>query len=195
MTDDLTVQGVSEPYRMLTARSEYRLHLRADNAVSRLGPVALELGLLDSDQADRVRKHLEVKADAAAILNRKVSGTELGLADQARKPLGEWARREELMAAIRACLPAGAAAAEALDDAVYAPYLARLEGELAARTKDRAIAIPTAFNFSQVPGLSNEMRERLEGAGPADLDQAARIAGITPAALSALHFALVRASA
>jgi len=195
MVDDLTLQGVSEPYRMLTARSEYRLHLRADNAVSRLGPMALELGALDPSQAKLVRGHLEAKAAAAEELEAKVIGTELGLIDPARKPLSEWARRDDLHEPIRARLGNGMAANEALDDAIYAPYLTRLRGELAARTRDRELVIPAGFDFGQVPGLSNEMQEKLSAAGPADLDQAARVAGITPAALSALHFALVRQAA
>jgi tRNA uridine 5-carboxymethylaminomethyl modification enzyme len=195
MVDDLTLQGVSEPYRMLTARSEYRLHLRADNAVTRLGPMALALGALGHDMERLVRDHLEAKADAETALAATVSGAELGLADLSRKPLAEWARREELAEQIRARLCAGAVAAEALDDAIYAPYLSRLQSELAARARDRKLAIPVSFNFAQVPGLSNEMQERLETAGPADLDQASRVPGVTPAALSALHFALVRQAA
>ena len=192
MVDDLTLQGVSEPYRMLTARSEYRLHLRADNAVTRLGPMALTLGALGRDMAMLVRGHLDAKVDAESALAESVSGAELGLADPARKPLAEWARREDLAAHVRARLGAGAAADEALDDAIYAPYLCRLQSELAARARDRKLAIPASFSFAQVPGLSSEMQERLETAGPADLDQASRVAGVTPAALSALHFALVR---
>jgi tRNA uridine 5-carboxymethylaminomethyl modification enzyme len=195
MVDDLTLQGVSEPYRMLTARSEYRLHLRADNAVSRLGPMALELGALEPSMARLVSDHLAGKEQAWAALQEKASGIEFGLAESGRKPLAEWARREELRPSIRNRLPIGAAADEALDDAIYAPYLARLQGELAMRAKDRALAIPPVFDFTQVPGLSMEMREKLEIAGPADLDQASRISGITPAALSALHFALIRHAA
>ena len=195
MVDDLTLQGVSEPYRMLTARSEYRLYLRADNAVSRLGPMALELGALDRDQAVRVRAQLAAKAMAADALWERVSGCELGIEDPVRKPLADWARRAELLPVIRSRLPAGSAVDEALDDAVYAPYLTRLRGELAARTRDQALPIPIDFDFGRVPGLSNEMRERLEAAGPADLDQASRVAGVTPAALSALHFALLRRAA
>ena len=84
---------------------------------------------------------------------------------------------------------------EAIDDAIYAPYLARLETELSARRRDQSLIIPPTFEFDRVPGLSNEMRERLAAAGPADLDQAARVRGVTPAALSALHFALARAAA
>ena len=195
MVDDLTLQGVSEPYRMLTARSEYRLHLRADNAVSRLGPMAIGLRALDEAQARRIEDHLAAKQIAVDALAESVCGQELGIDDPARRPLADWARRDELVRRIRERLPAGAAADEAIDDAAYAPYLSRLQAELAARRRDRAMAIPASFDFSQVPGLSNEMRERLDLAGPADLDQAARIPGVTPAALSALHFALARAAA
>ena len=195
MVDDLTIQGVSEPYRMLTARSEYRLHLRADNAVARLGPMAIELNALLPDQHKRVQGHLEAKAEAGAALSATASGTELGLPDTARKPLSDWARREEATSAILDRLPKSPAAEEALADAVYAPYLIRQRDELAVRSRDQAVSIPSSFEFAHVPGLSNEMRERLESAGPSNLDQAARVPGVTPAALSALHFALVRAAA
>jgi tRNA uridine 5-carboxymethylaminomethyl modification enzyme len=195
MVDDLTLQGVSEPYRMLTARSEYRLHLRADNAITRLGPMAIELGALDSAQASRTRLHLDEKQKGERELAALVAGKELGLGDPARKPLAEWARRDDLLDTVRARLSAGPAIDEALDDAIYAPYLARQRDELAARSRDRALAIPLSFDFAEVPGLSSEMRERLELAGPADLDQASRVPGVTPAALSALHFALVRNAA
>ena len=195
MVDDLTIQGVSEPYRMLTARSEYRLHLRADNAVSRLGPMAIELGALTSDQQRRIQEHLGAKQDAVAALAERVTGQQLGLRDAARKPLSDWARREEALPRVRRMVAVGLAAEEAISDSVYAPYLIRQRDELAVRSRDRAVAIPGCFEFAQVPGLSNEMRERLEAAGPADLDQAARVPGVTPAALSALHFALVRAAA
>ena len=195
MVDDLTLQGVSEPYRMLTARSEYRLHLRADNAISRLGPMALDLGALDGAQAARVRDHLSAKAEAEVALAHSVIGRELGADDTARRPLAEWARREDLLPAVRALLPVNAATEEAIDDALYSPYLQRLSSELAARSRDRDLPIPLGFNFDAIPGLSTEMKERLESAGPADLDQAGRVPGITPAALSALHFALVRSAA
>jgi len=195
MVDDLTLQGASEPYRMLTARSEYRLYLRADNAVSRLGPMAIDLGALDDDQAGRVRDHLEAKTKATAALDKRIAGAELGLDGPSRKSLSDWARRDDLIEQIRLRLGNGPAANEALDDAIYAPYLTRLAGELAARTRDRKLAIPPQFDFTQVPGLSSEMQERLNAASPADLDQAGRVAGVTPAALSALHFALVRQAA
>ena len=195
MLDDLTLQGVSEPYRMLTARSEYRLYLRADNAVSRLGPMALELGVLDPAQAERTRIHLDAKQVAVERLAELVSGRMLGIDDSGSKPLAEWVRRDELVARVADRMPTGNAADEAIDDAIYAPYLGRLQAELVARQRDRAMAIPVSFDFTQVPGLSNEMRERLDAAGPSDLDQASRVPGVTPAALSALHFALVRAAA
>jgi tRNA uridine 5-carboxymethylaminomethyl modification enzyme len=195
MVDDLTIQGVSEPYRMLTARSEHRLHLRADNAVSRLGPMALALGALGADQRCRVEDRLEAKQSAVNALEQRVTGTELGVADVDRRSLAEWARRAETLSAVRARLPSGEESMEALDDAIYAPYLERQKHELAARHASRATAIPENFDYAVVPGLSTEMRERLSVAGPANLDQAGRVPGVTPAALSALHFALVRAAA
>ena len=195
MVDDLTLQGVSEPYRMMTARSEYRLHLRADNAVSRLGPMAMQLGTLDTGQEGRVTAYLSRKREAEEHLAERVVGTELGIEEVSRKPLSEWVRREDVADAVRARLPANAAMDEAIDDAIYSPYLQRQRDELAARMRDRSLTIPINFDFASVPGLSSEMQERLVTAGPSDLDQAARVPGVTPAALSALHFALMRQAA
>ena len=196
MIDDLTLQGVSEPYRMLTARAEHRLHLRADNAVSRLGPAALEAGLLDPDQARRVSDRLSAVASAHASLDRKMSGADLGMGGDPRSlPLREWIRRDEIANAQRLAADDDEAMQEAIDDAVYTPYLERQMRELAIRQRDRAIAINLTFDYRAVPGLSNEMLERLSLTRPATLDAASRIAGVTPAALSAIHFALVKAAA
>ncbi|MGI8931731.1 MAG: tRNA uridine-5-carboxymethylaminomethyl(34) synthesis enzyme MnmG [Sphingomicrobium sp.] len=195
MIDDLTLQGVSEPYRMLTARAEYRLHLRADNAVSRLSPWAASLGLLGGDQRALAEAYLGRKAIAQAKLSEMVAGGSFGIDDPRRKPLHEWVRRAELVTAVAALLPDGQAAQEAIDDAAYAPYLARQEAEVLARCRDRQTVIPPRFEFASVPGLSTEMCERLAAAGPADLDQASRIPGVTPAAMAALHFALARQAA
>jgi len=154
MTDDLTLQGVTEPYRMMTARAEYRLALRADNATTRLGDAALAAGCVSEPR----RRQIEAHFDARARL--------------------EWAESEEGQA-----------------DALYAPYIERQRREWEAVQRDARIWLGGSFDYSSVAGLSNEMVERLSTARPETLDQASRLPGITPAALSALHVAAVRAAA
>lgn len=194
MIDDLILQGVSEPYRMLTARAEHRLHLRADNAISRLGPRALSAGLLDTRQAGRVTERLEQVARSRAALDEVVDGTSLGLSDPRRLALREWLRRGEVEQRLRAASAEDAPMQEALDEAVYAPYLERQSKELAGRHRDRMLPVSAQFAYDRVPGLSNEMIERLSQVRPSTIDEASRVPGVTPAALSALHFALVRAA-
>ncbi len=195
MIDDLILQGVSEPYRMLTARAEHRLHLRSDNAVTRLGPVALECGLLDERQARLVGDRLDANQSARSSLDRPESGSAVGLDEAKRKPLRDWLRRGEVEERLRQKHIDDPAMNEAIDEAVYAPYLERQGKELAARHRDRMMAIGRDFQYERVPGLSNEMIERLTRVRPETLDCASRISGVTPAALSALHFAIVHASA
>jgi tRNA uridine 5-carboxymethylaminomethyl modification enzyme len=195
MIDDLILQGVSEPYRMLTARAEHRLHLRADNAVSRLGPSALAADLLAPAQADRVRERLDRNRQAASALDEKVAGSEAGIDDARRLPWREWLRRDGVEARVRLAHPHDPAMREAIDEAIYAPYLERQQRELAARDRDRLIAIRPDFDYARVPGFSNEMIERFSQVRPSTIDEASRISGVTPAALSALHFALIRAAA
>lgn len=195
MIDDLTLHGVTEPYRMLTARSEYRLHLRADNAISRLSPWAKSIGLLGRDQEALADRYLADKQQAVERLDRVATSRELGLDAAESKRLRDWALRPELVDKVSAALPDGPASREAMNDAVYAPYLERQAREVHARRRDRLTTIPRGFDFSTVPGLSTEMRERLRSAMPYDLDQASRLPGVTPAALSALHFALAKRAA
>ena len=195
MIDDLTLQGVTEPYRMLTARAEHRLHLRADNAVSRLGPTALEAGLLSDSQAARVRERLAAVAAAHSLLDVPTPAGQLGVEDKRTLPLREWVRREEVAEKCRRTATGDAALQEAIDDAAYAPYLERQQREVALRQRDRSIPIGAGFDYSHVAGLSNEMFEKLTTVRPANLDEATRIPGVTPAALAAIHFALVRAAA
>ena len=153
MVDDLTLQGVTEPYRMMTARAEYRLALRADNAATRLGQDALNAGCLSERRRAHIERHFELRGSAA------------------------WADTDEGRA-----------------DALYAPYLERQQREWEALSRDSRIGL-RAFDFESVPGLSREMVERLSTARPETLDQASRVPGVTPAALSALHVAAARAAA
>jgi hypothetical protein len=141
MIDDLTLQGVSEPYRMMTARAEYRLYLRADNATTRLGETALAADCVSDPRRDQIETHFVERGSAA------------------------WNETEEGRA-----------------DRLYAPYIERQRREWESLQRDSSVVLPLDFDFSAVPGLSNEAVERLSAARPENLDQAARIAGITPAA-------------
>ena len=195
LVDDLVLQGVSEPYRMLTARAEYRLWLRADNAVTRLGEIAEAAGLLSPKRSAMVTAHTEAKRNAVRGLSRAVNSRELGVEGNERKSLGEWCLRPAAIGTVRSLLTDEPAQIEAVEDAMYAPYLARLHLEAQKRSRDGGVAIPAELAFAGVPGLASEMIERLDVARPQTLDQASRVPGITPAAMAALHFAILRHTA
>lgn len=195
MIDDLVLQGITEPYRMLTARAEYRLHLRADNAETRLGPIAEALGCLGPERI----AHLRARAATRAELDRRFAVQltsnalrERGIAvaaDGSRRSAAEWLRSGEVRAEQLVEDLAGldpAVVAEFVDDARYQPYLERQAAEVAEMRANDAIALPAELSFGTIPGLSNEMIERLSAARPATLGAAARLRGITPAALSAI---------
>jgi len=198
MIDDLTLHGVSEPYRMLTARAEYRLRLRANNATTRLTPLAAEIGALGVERADWFARRSEDRAGLERQLEREATAAELarnGLpvrTDTGRLPLREWLRFAGVaLADLAPWLPDGlpsdaALVEEVAEDAAYAPYLARQDGELRELRASEALPLGDDFPYATIPGLSREMVERLHRARPATLAAAGRIAGITPAALAAL---------
>lgn len=207
MIDDLVLQGVTEPYRMLTARAEYRLRLRADNAETRLGAVGQQLGLAGPERQRRVAERKIQRARADRALDAIRSPTDLAQQgvdvrqDGVRRTLREWARFPELslealerLAPDLRDLPANLRE-EVVEDARYAPYLARQDAEIADLRRDERIGIPPDFSFDSVGGLSAEMRERLEAARPETLAAAGRVRGITPAALSAILVHLRRKAA
>ncbi len=196
MIDDLVLQGVTEPYRMLTARAEYRLRLRADNAETRLGPIALAAGCLgDARQqrlAARVHARELIEAALAVPLSSRtlLAGGAPVVEDGATRSGYDWLRFPGVQIGHVAPQLAGvydqALVDEIAEDARYAPYINRQESEIAAIRRDESLPIPTEFDFGAVPGLSNEMVERLGVARPVSLAAAGRVRGITPAALSAI---------
>ncbi|WP_095013309.1 tRNA uridine-5-carboxymethylaminomethyl(34) synthesis enzyme MnmG [Tsuneonella mangrovi] len=208
MIDDLTLHGASEPYRMLTARAEYRLRLRASNATTRLTPLAIATGCVGEERKvwfDAREHRRSTWNTAIAVPVTSVELAEAGLPvkrDAGRKPLAEWLAHPDLDGqSLKAWLPEGFADDEAgielAEDAAYAPYLARQEAELRDLRASEAVRLAPDFRFEAVPGLSNEMVERLAAAKPANLAAAGRIPGITPAALAALlvHARRVEAAA
>ena len=198
MIDDLTLQGVSEPYRMLTARAEYRLRLRANNAATRLTPLAIAAGCVGPARRDAFARRMEARAGLEQQLSRQVTAAELAGAglpvrgDTGRLPLREWLRFGGVdLAALTPWLECAGLAdseltAEVAEDAAYAPYLARQESELRELRASEALPLGDRFAYAGIPGLSNEMVERLNAARPATLAAAGRVAGVTPAALAAL---------
>ncbi|MFN3468509.1 MAG: tRNA uridine-5-carboxymethylaminomethyl(34) synthesis enzyme MnmG [Novosphingobium sp.] len=197
MIDDLTLHGVSEPYRMLTARAEYRLRLRANNASSRLTPIGLAVGCIGEERRRWFEARLAQRKRLETALSAMATPTDLNRAgmavrsDGARRSLMEWLRFPEVtLGSLRPWIGEECfdplLVEEVEEDAAYAPYLARQDAELRDLRASDAVPLGEGFPFAEVPGLSREMVERLERAQPDTLAAAGRIAGITPAALASL---------
>lgn len=198
MIDDLTLHGVSEPYRMMTARAEYRLRLRANNASTRLTPLAVAAGCVAEERRRWFERREKQRAEWSKALEFELSSVELakiGLPvrqDGTRRSMREWLRFEGVeLACLGDWLPeeldlSSAVAHEIAEDAAYAPYLARQDQELRELRASEAVLLGAEFPYFAIPGLSREMVERLEAARPANLSAAGRVPGITPAALAAV---------
>ena len=198
MIDDLVLQGVTEPYRMLTARAEHRLRLRCDNAESRLSDVTQSVGALSAARANAVAGRATMRAAGRERMAAMVTAERLRTlkiaapADGALRPLGQWlalgGQAADILVASDSQLVAlpTTIVAELVEDARYAPYIARHDAELRSLAANEQVQIDAQIDFAQIGGLSTEMIERLSKARPQTLGQASRIAGITPAALTAI---------
>jgi tRNA uridine 5-carboxymethylaminomethyl modification enzyme len=199
MIDDLITRGTREPYRMFTSRAEYRLRLRADNADQRLTPRGLEIGCIGTIRRDAWLAKAEEMASARDFVQKATltpsEGVSKGLKmrqDGKRRTVhdllgfpdndiarlaGIWPELSGFSAPVQEQLEI---------DAHYAGYMDRQEADIVAFRKDEALRLPEDLDFDAVGGLSAEMREKLREARPATLGAAGRIAGVTPAALTAL---------
>jgi tRNA uridine 5-carboxymethylaminomethyl modification enzyme len=208
MVDDLTLHGVSEPYRMLTARSEHRLALRADNAGMRLtakgeawGCVGRERARAHQAFAAAVRDAVaRAQAESATPAQYAASGIAVNADGRRRSlfeamalPAASAAALDGMFTWLRDLAPRVRAFLEA--EALYAPYLDRHEAERRMVEREEALRIPSDLDFSAVAGLSNEMRDRLGRTRPATLGSAGRVPGVTPAAIAALAVHLRRGEA
>jgi tRNA uridine 5-carboxymethylaminomethyl modification enzyme len=204
LVDDLTTNGTLEPYRMFTSRAEYRLHLREDNADLRLTEKGFELGIVQQERFDALRR----KRDAVERETRRLSGLHVApanargvaLADSpAAIKLGrecnalELLRRPELdYAALTAIEGFGpplqdeSAALQVEVQAKYAGYLERQREDIERAQRHEATAIPRQFDYDRVRGLSAEVLSKLKRVRPETIGQAQRISGVTPAAISLL---------
>jgi tRNA uridine 5-carboxymethylaminomethyl modification enzyme len=199
LIDDLVTRGTSEPYRMFTSRAEYRLTLRADNADQRLTPVGLAYGAVGSGRAGAFATKMaaleaarglaaELRLSPTALRRRGITVNADGIARSAAELLAHPGVDTERLAAIWPELSAiSPDIAEQLEiDARYAGYLERQARDIAAFRRDEALLLPDLLDYAAVGGLSAEIRGKLAATRPATLGAAARISGVTPAALVAL---------
>ncbi|MCP4382946.1 MAG: tRNA uridine-5-carboxymethylaminomethyl(34) synthesis enzyme MnmG [Hyphomicrobiales bacterium] len=207
MIDDLVTRGVSEPYRMFTSRAEYRLSLRADNADRRLTERGLSLGLVGQARRTRFEKKRAVLDDARTCLESLTvtpdAAARAGLAlnrDGVRRSAFQLLGRadvslDQLVAIWPELAAVDRSVAEQMEiDAGYAVYLVRQADDVEAFRREERVVLPADLDYASIPGLSAEMCERLTAASPSTLGQAARVDGVTPAALVVLLAAAKRRS-
>ncbi|MBK7116877.1 MAG: tRNA uridine-5-carboxymethylaminomethyl(34) synthesis enzyme MnmG [Proteobacteria bacterium] len=195
LVDDLTTQGTPEPYRMFTSRAEYRLLLREDNADARLTPLGRELGLVDDERwRFFCEKQATIEAEFARLASTRCG--EHSALQLLRRPE---TRYEDIITDIGGGVAshaderiAGQAVIDLTVRARYAGYIERQQAEIERQRKHEGAALPADLDYAHVGGLSNEVRQRLTETRPQTLGQAARIPGITPAALSLLLVHLKR---
>lgn len=199
MIDDLTTRGTAEPYRMFTSRAEYRLSLRADNADQRLTALGIGIGAVGSDRARLYAAKEAALTDARALAARlKMTPTELAkrgftiTQDGVARSVTELLRFPDVtLERLTALWPELAdlradVAEQLVIDAGYAGYLQRQDADIKAFRKDEALTLPADLDYTQVGSLSAEVRQKLIAARPETLGAAARVPGVTPAAVIAL---------
>jgi tRNA uridine 5-carboxymethylaminomethyl modification enzyme len=210
LIDDLITRGTAEPYRMFTSRAEYRLLLREDNADLRLTPIGHELGLVETARWEACCRKQDAISTEQARLGRFMLRPVDTHADAIKALLGapleheQWAldllRRPGVDYAALATIigdpVADPAVAEQVEiQAKYAGYIERQQRDIERQHRNEETPLPPTFDYACVAGLSHEVRQKLSASRPTTLGQAARLPGITPAAISLLLIHLKRSAA
>lgn len=191
MIDDLVTKHPTEPYRMFTSRAEHRLHLRSDNADSRLTPIGRAMGLVD-DARWRPFEAVRAALDAGLVLLKKLRYDGQAAFDHLRRPETTMADVAARLPDLQAIPPAIARRLEIA--AKYDGYLARQAQDIARLAKAETTLLPEALDYEQVVGLRTEARQQLKTFTPHSLGQALRLSGLTPADVTvlAVHLAKVK---